>query len=669
MRFLRRFLIVAVAGASGVISAASPLPLTAATPWTATWIDASVHLDGAERRLSVDGTLRLRAGDPQDTVSLVLGPGGLRFDSCEVAGATVSFSSQRDSCRVTFITLQSPGREVTVRFRTSGQGEISRSVIVKTEGALVSPGGGWYPVVATAPAPTDPRVPGTLRFDVPQEWRTISNGVMIDSSVIGGRRRESWLARRPVYRSVVAAPFITRLSHHGATPVTVGLLPRHVDRAEAYAEAVPRMVQVLETLFGPYPFESFGVAEIPHAVAPPGFAGRAEAGYFVAHTDALAGPGVNVPVFAHELVHMWFPLVVDSRPPGDDMMDEAIANYGVVAYLAATEGFARARRELVEGHPDFSMRGYFHHLRLGVDEPLMADYSPLIARAKGPLVYDMLRQRVGDSVFFGTWQSLRGTYEAQGISLTEFRNEIRQRVPDDTGLQTFFAQWLDRAGAPELHAAWTQAAGRVRLRLTQHGDPYDLRVPVRIRSTVGTADTLLHVRQASEDFEVPVTGQVTGVELDPEHSLLLWHSRFGPPPSAPRSWTSERWEPWFAEELLWLMRHYEGAGVHILVRDRGQPRPMRSYRRDGGGASDPQVVAALGEAVNRVAPTGDADGGARSSWAESPFGALLIVDHPATGSRMAVLASEGWGRYQLAVHAAQRLALQLGWGHPERIGR
>ena len=635
----------------------------------ATWIDASVHLDGAGRRLSVDGTLRVQAGDPPETFTLVLGPGGLRFDSVEVAGAVVSFSGRRDSCRVSFGTSLSPGREVTVRFRTSGQGEISRSVIVRPEGALVSPGGVWYPLVAAASAPPDPRVPGTLRFDVPAEWRTISNGVLINSSVIGGRRRESWVARRPVYRSVVAAPFITRVSHQGATPVTVGLLPRHVDRAEAYAEAVPRMVQVLETLFGPYPFEGFGVAEIPHAVAPPGFAGRAEAGYFVAHTDALAVPGVNVPVFAHELVHMWFPLIVDSRPPGDDMMDEAIANYGVVAYLAATEGPTRARQELVEGHPDFSMRGYFHYLRLGVDEPLMADYSPLIARAKGPLVYDLLRQRVGDSVFFGTWQSLRGTYETQGISLTEFRNEIRQHVPGDTGLQTFFAQWLDRAGAPELHAEWTQTTGQLRLRLTQRGDAYELRVPVRIRSTVGTVDTLLHVRRASEDFAVPVTGRVTGIELDPEHSLLLWHPRFGPPPSAPRSWAAARWELWFAGELQWLMRHYEGERVHILFRDRGRLESMRSYRRDGGGAVDPQAAAALRDAISRTAPGSDADSDARSRWVESPFGVLLVVEHPATGGRVAVLAREGWGRYQLAVHAAQRLAIQVGWGRPERIGR
>jgi hypothetical protein len=669
MRRPSRLLIVAAAAATSVAPAAPPNLRAEPAPWTATWIDASVHLDGAGRRLVVDGTLRVRAGDPPDTFTLVLGPGGLRFDSVEVVGATVSFSRQRDSCRIAFRTSLPPGREVTVRFRTAGQGEISRSVIIRPEGALVSPGGGWHPLVAAASGPPDPRVPGTLRFDVPAEWRTISNGVLIDSSVSGGRRRESWLARRPVYRSVVAAPFSTRLSHWIATPVTVGLLPRHVDRADVYAEAIPRMVEVLETLFGPYPFESFGVAEVPHAVAPPGFAGRAEAGYFVAHTDALAVPGVNVQVFAHELVHMWFPLTVDSRPPGDDMMDEAIANYGVVAYLAAMEGPTRARRELVEGHPDFSMRGYFHYLRLGVDEPLMAEYSPLIARSKGPLVYDMLRKLVGDSVFFGTWQSLRAKYEAQGISLTEFRSEIQQRAQGVSGLQTFFAQWLDRAGAPELHAEWTQTAGQLRLRVTQRGDAYELQVPVRIQSTVGTVDTLLRVRRASEDFAMPVNGRVTGIELDPEHSLLLWHPRFGPPPSAPRSWAAARWEPWFAAELQWLMRHYEGDRVHVLLRDGDRLEPMRNYRRDGDGAVDREAEAALRDAIGRAAPVSETDSGARSRWVESPFGALLVVDHPSTGGRIAVLAREGWGRYQLAIHTAQRLAIQRGWRRPEGIGR
>jgi hypothetical protein len=60
---------------------------------------------------------------------------------------------------------------------------------------------------------------------------------------------------------------------------------------------------------------------------------------------------------------------------------------------------------------------------------------------------------------------------------------------------------------------------------------------------------------------------------------------------------------------------------------------MRSYRRDGGGAIDPREAAALREAISRAAPKSDAGVGARSWWVESPFGALLVVEHQATGSR------------------------------------
>jgi Peptidase family M1 domain len=281
-------------------------------------------------------------------------------------------------------------------------------------------------------------------------WRTLSNGILAETTSASDRRVDVWRTSQRLARSFIAGPYVVSWHRVDRTSVGVFLLPHHADRAREYAAAVPPMVRILAQRFGPYPFETFGIAAVPRSLAPPGFVGRSEQGYFVAHTDALDGPAVSA-VFAHELAHMWFGNAVVARP-GDDMMDEAIANYAVALVREITNGEGAATAELVDGHPAFSARGYFHYARLGVDQPLMANPSPITARAKGPWVYRMLRDRVGDRVFFGTLQAFVRRYAGRSRprSLSAgaaSRNAARRSVREATSWHTRMP-WTGRLSVP-----------------------------------------------------------------------------------------------------------------------------------------------------------------------------------------------------------------------------
>lgn len=629
---------------------------TSAAGWHIEVLDLVVQVTPDTRLLSISGSLRIRLQTGRSSgPTLVLGAGGVAFDSGRVDPAgTVSLSPARDSLLVRLAEIAAAGREVVVHFHAHTDRDLGRSLI-RREGAMISWGALWYPVLAWhRDSVPDLEFPGTTRITVPAAWRTLSPGALTDSTVAGGQRTELWRMTRPTARSFVAAPFVSVWVQVDGRPVAVYLLPRHASRAREYADAIPRMVQRLSAHFGPYPFPAFGIAELPREVAPPGFGGRSEPGYFIAHTDALEGAGVNVPLFAHELTHMWFPNAADSRPPGDDMMDEAIATYGVVLYRETLVGRARARREIIDGSPDFSMRAYFHEARRGVDEPLMADYSPVIARAKGPMVYDMLRRRLGDSVFFGMWRD----FAAQGgsVSLADLRRAYQERVPADTELPEFLAQWMDRPGMPVVEPSWSsRRLGEVTF--SQRGDPYVLDIPVRVRGALRTLDTTLHIGKRVETFALPV-GAIRSVELDPEDELLLWKERFGPPPHAPASWTLARWLRWMAEEVPWLMRSYQVRGVSVALIRGGKLAWTRGYGSDPPSATGP--ARALIDSLRKSSDTAIR----RQTTVNEVV--TLSIGRVGEHAGMVVVARGGWGGPQLTLHLAQRVALQERWAQVPR---
>lgn len=619
-------------------------PTAQAQGWRVTRLDVQVDVTPETRLLSVAGSVRIV---PTETASsyltLVFGPDGVTFDSAAAsAPAAMHYSPNRDSLFLRLTSPASAGGELTVRFAGHTERDIGRN-LVRPQGAMISWGARWYPILAASrDSAAIFEFPGETRITVPAGWRTLAPGALTDSVMSADRRTETWRVARPTARSFVAADFVPASTLVDGSVVRVYLLRRHASRMREFADAIPQMVTVLSRYFGPYPFSAFGIAELPHEVAPPGFGGRSEPGYFIAHTDALEGP-LNVALFAHELAHMWFPNAVDSRPPGDDMMDEAIASYAVALYKEAIFGRDSARHELNEGNPDFSVRAYFHEMRRGADEPLMADYSPVIARAKGPIVYDMIRQRVGEEAFFGAWKDFA---KAGGsISLNELRRELLRRVPQDTGLATFLSQWLDRAGAPIVEA---RRISPNRVAVEQRGPLYQLDIPVRI----GSRDTM--VRFAGARTEIVARERVS---IDPHDDMLIWKPRFGPPPDAPISWPLDRFRRWLDDEARWLMHRYGVRAAALTVVRAGRVAWRERYGSVTAKPADGALVDSL---------RAHSDSTTWRRWIADAEDVTLYVGRPADGVGILVTVRGGWGGRQLAMHLAQRIAIQYQWSEIPR---
>ncbi len=180
----------------------------------------------------------------------------------------------------------------------------------------------------------------------------------------------------------------------------------------------------------------------------------------------------------------------------------------------------------------FNHRGYAPHqsaqwyftaiLGTAQDAPLI-DASHFLANTKGKWFYHMLRNRVGDSVFFDTLREILDAYGGKTASIHDIQAIFGKNSPAEKNVEAFFEQWLERPGVPQLEYMWEidEDNGRLEVTIRQRAENYDLFVEVGYRDRQGQHIEVVHLTRAEETFSLPVEGEVSAVMLDPNHELLI----------------------------------------------------------------------------------------------------------------------------------------------------
>lgn len=503
------------------------------------WIEpdlGSAHLEG-------HGRLVL-AGESSAGPVLELNGALLAFEHVDARGATSALGERKEeeqrvaSARITLAKAATRGAELAVDFACQSTGT-SDQFAVTPKGAVASWVEAWYPAPASGPDGSLSRAaaaPGTTRFHLPEGWHSVSNGERVEGA---GDEPDSelWRVAEPVARSFACAPFTEIRRDVGGRTVAIHRLASTRDGAEVELAAVSGILRILEERYGPYPYPSYRVAELPLGVGD--FLGSSEQGFIMVRPVAFDAPDGNLALFGHELAHGWWGNRVSSAGPGSILLDEGLSQYSAVVAIEALEGEAAAADFLRFSRPGYvdeqCARGYFRSWPSGQDQALStltgAGPSHFLADAKGHWVWHMLRQRMGDERFFGVLRGCVTDFAATSLTLAELRSRCERAAPE-AGLATFFAQWLDRPGAPVLEAELRAegAKTRVTVRQLQPGEPYRLELELALDSPEGRSVHAVELSEREASFLLEGRGAATAVELDPRHRLLLWTSDYGPAP-------------------------------------------------------------------------------------------------------------------------------------------
>ena len=556
-RFLFAILLGMIPTAGFAVEAAGP---GSGEGWTMTRLDLDVRVESEELSMVISGIMTLRL-DAEESLGPTLwlnsenvGQQWISLEGSKIANSKLNEASpQSDAARLATVQLKKPasrGDQITLRFEAEQVGELFQ-LVSRSDIALASWVEGWYPVALTGPDLTESfssqliSIPGITRFDLPGDWIALTDGRLVKREQKGGRTLEVWdLTDKPVARSFAAGAYRAAERKVDDRMIRIYLMKEHVLGVDRLAELIAASMAAQEKRLGAYPFSGYGVVEVPDGVQHWGAASQQT--FIMAKSDNFDHEHGNLPLWAHEMCHGWWGNTVGTSGPGAKTAGEALAQYGVLISLETLEGTGSMIEFLEFSRSGYSVkqsaRGYFLMMEQGNDHPLAtlgeSDLSGSVthnlADSKGMWVYHMLRRKIGDERFFAALRGLIDDYAGRDMSLDDIRQAFIAVAPDQ-GLEQFFAQWLDRTGAPRIEATWSMlAADSVQITLSQTDDyePFVLDLELELVFGGGTTRReTAHVRGRETTIVRAVPTGVADVLVDPDRDHLLWRPAYMAPPS------------------------------------------------------------------------------------------------------------------------------------------
>ena len=372
-----------------------------------------------------------------------------------------------------------------------------------------------------------------LTLTLPSNWQAITQGQETHQSVTKVHRTSQWHIHAPTEALTLAAnQFVVQKQPWQDLQLATYLFPAEAPLAQQYLEATATYLNLYTNLLGPYPFTQFSVVEnfFPSGLGMPSFTLLGQ---------RIVRRGYTQPYsLGHEIVHSWLGNSVFNNFSTGNWV-EGLTTYLANYYYDEATGNLRAanktRRRMMDEYNlyatpenDYPIRR-FHHKEIRIDNA--------VGYQKTALVFHMLRQKLGDAVFFQSIRQIIQEGTGRYVEWEDLQRIFSQVSKQD--LTNFFQQWIERSGAPSLRI--TNLAVQpdplrpdqilVSGNLSQTQPTYSLPLPIQVNLLDGSiVNTTLKVEQKSNPFTLNVPSQPKSVTLDPEHHWLLRLQREQLPP-------------------------------------------------------------------------------------------------------------------------------------------
>lgn len=310
----------------------------------------------------------------------------------------------------------------------------------------------WFPTIDE----TNQKFTQEIYLTVDTSMVTLSNGNLVYSNLNNdGTRTDYWQMEKPhsAYLAMIAAGNwkITEDSWRDSIPVKYYLEPQYAPYAHLIFGKTPRMIEYFSQLFDyPYPWPSFSQVVVREFVS-----GAMENTTAVVHFepvqhDARAHLDESYEdIISHELFHHWFGDLVTAESWANLALNESFATLGEELWIEHEEG-----QDAADYHSQVNLEAYLAEAAF-IKEPIINHYyqdaEDLFDRhryEKGGLVLNMLRQYVGDTVFFHALHNYLVAHAYKNVEISDLRKAFEDEAGED--LTWFFDQWFEKPGHPEL---------------------------------------------------------------------------------------------------------------------------------------------------------------------------------------------------------------------------
>ena len=395
------------------------------------------------------------------------------------------------------------------------------------EGVYLSSETGWYPDLAGSLASY------VLTVEMQEGWITVSQGhgrMKEDCSEPRApgacRVLQTWESGVTEALTLVANRFSVKTREwKGPNGQTVHLatylFPDDAALADEYLDATAKYLDAYVPVLGAFPFGQFAVVENFFA------SGLGMPSFTLLGSGSIKRHYTQPYALGHEIVHSWIGNAVWNSPESGNWV-EGLTTYLTNYYwheLIHDDRQAREQRRLM-------LQGYSLYVTPNTDYPIVEfrrksdEKDNAIGYQKSAMVFHQLRREIGDEAFWRGVKQLVADLSGHHADWRDLERIFTQASGRE--LRWFFAQWIERPGAPAVAIADAVASPgrdqpgvyRLRLRLTREGGAFRFILPLTITMKGSTTSVAVALAAEQHDIELMVPAEPLTLSIDPEFMSL-----------------------------------------------------------------------------------------------------------------------------------------------------
>lgn len=409
------------------------------------------------------GLVTIEAVATQDLSTFNLDFLGMTVEHVTVNDAPVAFSREGREMTVIPVYPLTSGQPFVVRVAYSGipgldedsdDLDFNNGWFAYGTGVLVAsePDGSamWYP------ANDHPLDKAKFRFviDVPAPYVVAANGALVSREEAGQRITYTWDMDYPMatYLATVNIQTFKERTDSSQSRVHIrNYFPEILaDDGERVFSKQAEMIDYFETIFGPYPFDQYGVVVADINL---GFALETQTislfGKNIIRQGAMASGTSAESVIAHELAHQWFGNSLTPATWQDIWLNEGFATYAQVLWAEHEYGADVAHEMLVEyyGGIRSPLLAMFGIAAPGNPPPDQLFNTSVYLR--GGWTLHALRLHIGDDAFFELLLQYAERFRYGNVTTQDFI-DLTVAISGDATAAGLLNAWLYEEAVPDV---------------------------------------------------------------------------------------------------------------------------------------------------------------------------------------------------------------------------
>ncbi|MES2327948.1 MAG: M1 family aminopeptidase [Bacteroidota bacterium] len=352
----------------------------------------------------------------------------------------------------------------------------------------------------------------------PDHYQVVSNGIKIEETNLPDQLRLThWREDVPLPTKIMVVGIADfAVDYPGETngiPVSSWIFPEQKEKGfYDYAQALDILPFYIKNV-GPYSYKK--LANVQSKTI---FGGMENAGAIFYSESSVSGTRKSESLLAHEIAHQWFGDAATEIDWPHLWLSEGFATEMTHLYLESKYGVDTLIKSLKKDRA--TVLAFTKRTKLPVVDTISKNMELLNTNSyqKGGWILQMLRNQLGDVVFWKAVQQYYAAYRGKNASTNDLQKIFEQ--VSGKNLQGFFTQWLYTGENPTLLVNWSYDENKKEVSLTvtqQTGKLFEL--PLEI--ALGDKTYTLSLSKKEQKFSFPVTIKPSKPEPDPGCKLLF----------------------------------------------------------------------------------------------------------------------------------------------------